>query len=273
MSDLFNNPFIQSAVIPFVVSLIIAVLLRPHGWVWAGFSALLGFAATVYFVSGFDFFPLRSHRKILLLGCGAVAVGVLLDLLPWRKLVPGVLALAAAASAVWLLWPRYSQLEGMELWGLFVGGALYVGWMVVACEGFSRKQVQADAAVFAIALGTGVCALLGASALYGQLVSAIAAAVGARLLMHAVGKPVVAGAVMVVPLVFICAMFGVGAIAFAKLPWYVLFILAAIPLAVRVPVSASAPRLLQLAMAVGLAMVPTAVAIFLTWQKTGAPPI
>ena len=273
MDNLLNNPFVQSAIVPFIVSLFVAVLLRPHGWVWAGLSAVLGFLATVYLLTGFEFFPLRSHRKILLLGCGAIVLGLLLDALPWRKFIFVLLFVAAAGSTVWLLWPRYRYVDGAEFWALFVGGAVYAGWLVVACQDLRNKPVQADGAVFALALGTGVTALLGATALYGQLASAIAAAVGARLLMHALGKPLSAGSVMVVPLVLVCALLGIGAVAYAKLPWYNLALLALVPALVRISLPGSLPRLLYLVASVALAMLPAVVAMFLTWRETGAPPI
>ncbi len=271
MTELLNNPFIQSAVVPLVVSLIVAVLLRPHGWVWAGLSAVAGFAATVYLLTGFDFFPLRSDRKILLLGAGAIVVGLLFDCLPWRRYIVGVLFVFAAGTAIWLLWPRYRYLEGIELWTLFIGGAVYTGWLVAACSAFRDKPLQADSVVFALALGTGLSTLLGATALYGQLASAIAAAVGARLLMQGLGKPLAVGLVMLLPLVLVCALLGVGAIAYAKLPWYSLLPLAMIPLLARVPLPASLPRFAQQALTLVLVAVPAILAIYLTWRETGAP--
>jgi len=127
--------------------------------------------------------------------------------------------------------------------------------------------------VFALALGTGLSALLGATALYGQLAAAIAAAVGPRLLLHVLGKPVAAGSVMIVPLVAVSALLGLGAVVYSKLPWYSLLVLALIPALARVPIPASMPRLLQTVVSVLIISVPAALAIFLTWQETGAPPI
>lgn len=273
MSDVLDNPLVQSAVVPFIVSLVVAALLRPHGWVWAGLSAVVGFLATVYLLTGFEFFPLRSHRKILLLGCGAIAVGLLLDVLPWRKFMGALLFIAGAVAVIWLLWPRYRYLEGAELWLLFGGGVIYVGWMLVASQGVANKTMQADSLVFALALGTGLTCLLGATALYGQLASAIAAALGARILMNAVGKPVAAGNLMVLPLVATCALLAIGAVAYAKLPWYNLVLFALIPLLVRVPMPIGFPPLLRLAGNVFLGVVPAGVAVFFTWRQVGAPPI
>lgn len=273
MDALLNNPLFQSALLPFVVSLVVAVILRPHGWVWAGLSAVAGFAASVYLLTDFRFFPLSSHRKILLLGGGAVLVGMLLDLLPWRRFTLALLLMAAVAATLWIVWPRFRAFDGWQLWALAIAGPAYVAWLVVSCESLRQKSLQADSVVFALGLGTGLSALLGATALYGQLGSAIAAAVGARLLLQLFGKPVVAGSIMLVPLITVLALLGLGAVVYAKLPWYSLLLLALVPLSVRLPLSANMPRSLSVVLSVSLALLPAAAAIYLTWQAAGAPPI
>lgn len=273
MDDLLNNPLFQSAVLPFVVSLVVALILRPHGWFWAGLSAVAGFAATVYLLTDFQFFPLRSHRKILLLGTAAIVLGLLLDILPWRRIAPGLLFVTGVAAALWLVWPLFRSYDGWQWWALAIAAPAYVGWLLASSESLRQQSLQADCVVFALALGTGLSALLGATALYGQLAAAIAAAVGPRLLLHVLGKPVAAGSVMIVPLVAVSALLGLGAVVYSKLPWYSLLVLALIPALARVPIPASMPRLLQTVVSVLIISVPAALAIFLTWQETGAPPI
>ncbi len=273
MDNLLTNPLVQSAVVPFFVSLIVAIILRPHGWYWTGLSALAGFAASVYLITGFELFPLRADRKIVLIGCGAVVLGLLLDLLPWRRLAPGMLFVAGVAACLWLLWPLINSFDTWPIWLLAVAGSAYVGWLVAASVALKDKPVQADSLVFALGLGTGLTALLGATALYGQLGSAIAAAVGARLLLQLFGRPVAAGAVMVAPLVAVTALLGIGAMAYSKLPWYTLALLALAPLLARLPLPSRWPLFLQVVLSVAVTGLPAAVAIYLTWRELGAPPI
>lgn len=273
MSELLSNPLVQSAVLPFGLGLVVALLLRPHGWYWAGLSAVAGFTATAYLLTDLQLFPLRSDRKILLLGAVALMLGALLDVLPWRRMVKGLVVLGAAGSALWLLWPRFRFLEGLEFWGLAVAGTLYVVWLSVSTLGLRDQALKADAMLLALALGTGLSALLGATALYGQLGSAIAAAVGARLLLHLLGKPVAAGYLMLLPMVLVCALLGLGAVAYATLPWFSLAALALVPLLIRVPLPAGLPRVVNMMLLVMLALLPAALAVFLTWQESGAPPI
>ena len=96
---------------------------------------------------------------------------------------------------------------------------------------------------------------------------------GARLLLHLFGKSVAAGSLMLVPLVSVSALLGLGAVVYAKLPWYSLLVLALIPVLIRVPLSASLPRLVHMAITVLLVLLPAILAIFLTWREAGAPPI
>lgn len=272
MDSLLNNPVVQSAAVPFLISLAVAFILRPHGWYWAGLGAVAGFAATVYLVVGFEFFPLRADRKILLATGAAVVAGVVFDLLPWRRLLPPLLFVAGAGCVVWLLWPRLSGFDDWQMILMALGCALYAGWLVAAAAGLKDKPLQADAMLLALGLGTGISALLGATALYGQLGSAIAAAVGARLLLHLFGRPVSAGALMVVPLTLALALLGVGAMVYSKLPWYTLPLLALVPLLARMPLP-RAPVIVQLLLVVVVTVAPAAGAIYLTWRETGAPPL
>ena len=273
MDSLLNNPLVQSAVVPFVIGLAAVLVLRRPGWFWAGLAVPLGFYAAVYLINkGFDFFPLRSTNKIFLCGLAAVVIGLLLDVYRWnRRYVPPLLFVVAGVVALWLVWPRLTRLEGLELWALVVGSVAYVGWLVAAMEGLRDRPLRADSAILTIATGTGLACVLGATALYGQLASAIAAAVGARWVMNGLGWHTPAGSTLAVPAAVLMGMLGIGAVAYAKLPWIVLILLALIPLLARVPLPQW--RSWQVA-AVTLAMcaVPAALAIYLTYSAEGSPP-
>ena len=273
MSSFLNDPLFQSAVVPFIVGLLAALALRGIGWFWAGLATTLGFYAAVYLINkGFNFFPLRSTNKILLCGLGAIVVGLLLDIYRGnRRHVPSVLFIAAGAAALWLVWPRLTRLEGWALWALAAGAVAYVGWLTAAMEGLRDRPVRADSAIMAIATGTGLACVLGATALYGQLASAIAAAVGARWAMNGLGWHTPAGSTLVVPAAVLMGMLGIGAVAFAKLPWIDLVLLGLIPLLARVPLPPW--RSWQVAVVtLAICAVPAALAVYLAFKAEGPPP-
>ncbi len=272
MNALLSNPIVQSAAAPFLVTLSALFMFRRMGWYWGGFAALLGFYAAVYLITEFQLFPLRSTNKILLLGLVAIIIGSLLDLYPWsRRHLPKLLAVAAAVALLWVIWPLLKRKTGIDLWLLGGGAALYAGWMVATMEGLREKPLQADCALLTLTLGTGLAATLGASTLLGQLASALAAACGARWLLHLVNRPAAAGSIMLVPITLLCALIGFAATVYAQLPWYTLPLFALIPLLVRVPLRESR-QWLQLTTLTLICALPAAIAVYLTWQVAGALP-
>ncbi len=267
--EFLNNPVVQSSIVPFAVGLLALVILRRMGWMWAGLSAVIGFYAAVYLIHGFDWLPLRSNNKIMWLGLGAVVVGLALDLYPGpRKPVLPLLFVAGAAAVVWLIWPKLSRMEGLEWLLLAASAAVYGGWMVASFDGLRDKPLTADSALLALALGVGLCAVFGASASYGQLASAIAAAVGARWLLHVLGKGSAVGALGVLPLAMLCAAFSFGAYVYANMPWYVLPLLALIPLLARVPL-AGMPAMALGVVTVFVCGLPAAISVYLTREAAG----
>lgn len=267
--EFLNNPIVQSAVIPFITGLLAAVILRRMGWFWAGLSAIIGFYAAVYLIHGFDWLPLRSTNKIMWLGLGATAIGLALDAYPGpRKPIVPLLFAAGAAAVIWLIWPKLMRSDDLEL-ALLAGGAIvYGGWLVASFDGLRDKPLAADSALLALALGVGLAAVFGASASYGQMASAIAAAVAARWLLHVIGKPCTIGTMGVLPLAMLCTVFSFGALVYARMPWYVLPLLALIPLLARVPL-ASMPTLAQGLVTVLICGLPAAISVYLTHEAAG----
>ena len=71
LSTLLARPEVQTAAAPFLLSLIVALLLRPLGWTWSGLSLTAGFYTTAYLINVFKFMPLTSTSKLLALGLAA----------------------------------------------------------------------------------------------------------------------------------------------------------------------------------------------------------
>lgn len=274
MDELLANPAVQAAVMPFIAALVVGLLLRPVGWYWAGLAVIVGFYASVSLITGFEFTPLTSTRKLVLIGMCAAAVGLALDYLAAkpRQLYP-LLAVLGGGTVLWLIWSPLIRMESPALWMHGAGSIAYVVWILLAFEGLRSRALRADAALMSLGLGTGIAALMGASALLGQLASALAAATGALLLLSIFKKTLPVGLLMLLPAALLSGLIGISAVTYAKLPWVSLLALATIPLLARIPLPQKLPLWGQAAALVTLTLPAAAGAIYLVWREAGAPPM
>ena len=274
MHDLLQNPAVQAGIIPFSVALVLGILLNRIGWYWASLALIAGFIATVYLVIGFQFHPWTSTRKIIALGLGAGGLGFVLDIYPWsRRWLPVVLFIAAGIAALWLTWPVLKRREGVELWTLGIGAALFSGWCTASMETLRTHPNQAASAAVAMGFGTGSVVLLGASALLGELGISIGAAAGALWLLVSITRKTRMGSLAMLTTGLLCGLIGIGGNVYAKAPWYSLALLALVPICVRVPPSSQWPRWIQLFVPIVLASSPAVIAVWLVWRVAGGVPL
>ena len=237
MDQLLSRPEFQSAIIPFVIALLGFAGLRkitPSAWPLA---LLVAFLVSAGLINGLVFTPLTGTRKAIVLVAAALAVVALLPLLlrriAWsRSLVTGLCLLGLA----WVFAAVVARMEWTAML-LALGGTLAL--VAALSLSFARvvdSQARLHGAGLGLMLGTGLCATAGASALLGQLALALSAAVGGMLL----GWVLLGGAaksassanpLSTLPYVMAAALFGLAATIFARMPWYALIPLAAIPLA------------------------------------------
>lgn len=272
MGDFLANPAVQGGLAPFVAGLAVALALQPLRL--GGLSVLAGFATCAYFVSGFQFTPLTATRKILLLSILAPLVGVVIDF-AFRPTRTGalLLALAASAGALWAFWPILAQKSAPAAWLLGATASLSVAFMV----GFGLLQlagdgVRAGAAALGLGLGTGIAAILGATALYGLYGIALAAGAGGFLLPQMIrGGKAFAGATFTLGAMLTGGLVGAGAMILAELPWYSLAVLAFVPVAARLPAPERAPVWLQAVLFSLYGFVVAGAACFLAWPSPLQP--
>jgi hypothetical protein len=275
MESLLNHPAVQSAVIPLVVSLVVLLLAIKTKPVLGGLAAIAAFAATVSLATGFTFSPLTSTRKIVLIALIAAGVGLVADVsrVKWsnrENYLHAALAVLSVAAVLWVIWPVLSRgPTTAQIWLTGAGLSLYVAWMVLGVSVLQENKERLSAALLTLALGTSVVAILGASALYGQLAAPFAAAIGAWMLLSLVIQfkesfPVS----FYFSAVLVCALLGAAATVYADLPWLTLVILALVPLLVRVPVKQATAQWLQMAIAAVAGFVPVAAAIWYTMRQS-----
>ncbi len=268
---LFQDPVIQTAAVPVAVTLLLFAPLRHRAGIWAWLAVVAGWAAALYLIKGFDLSPLRSTEKIVAATLGGLLLGLALEWWrPPRRWLIVLLALFAAAAAAWLLWPRLKRLEGVDLWMMAVL-PLGVAVAVAALADLRRHPGRAEGALPLLAAATGGCAMLAASALYGQLALALAAALAIPVALCLTARPPAhLPWFVLLPGALLCALLAAGAVAYARLPWPAFAALVSIAsLAWLVPLSRSRRAALLVALAAGA--VPAAVALHFTWKAAGGP--
>ena len=274
MDELLTNPVFQAAIAPFIVAFIAGLILNRFGWYWAGLTIIIGFIVCAWLITDLKLFPLSSTRKIILLGMIAVMAGIALDVYSGaRRYIPYVLSICGAAAALWVIWPVLMRKEGMEFWLLAAGAGIYAGWQMAIMERLRAQPTRAGSAALSLGIGTGVSAVMGASALLGQLASSIAAASGAYLLLAVFFSKQSAGSLLTTPVALLCALLGIAGYVYATLPWYVLPLLAIIPPLACIPLPEQKPVWIRIALLV-LVTLPAAIgAIIVAWWIEGAPPL
>lgn len=271
LQELLNHPAVQAGLTPFLVALITVELFQRIKL--SGLAIIAGFAVTVYLASDFTIEPLTSARKIVLLGLLSALLAVLLTLLQARWF-GWLLPVLGGAAAIWTV-QRILQQQAPQvvlLWG--AGCAAYVAILVWSMDMLSdRDPLRAASAATALGIGTGGAALVGASALLGQFGLALGSAAAAHLLIQMISnKPAPAGRIFTLPLAVIAGLTGCVAVLSARLPWYALPILAAVPLAAwLVPLPGRSVRIQGVLLSI-LTFALAGVAIFVAWRVAGDVP-
>lgn len=271
LQELLAHPAVQAGLAPFLVALLTVELFRRIRL--SGLAIIAGFAVAVYLASDFSMVPLTSTRKIVVLGLISACLGLLLTLLQSRWF-GSLLPILGATVAVWTV-QRILQNQAPQtalLWG--AGCAAYVAILVWGMDRLSnREPLRAASAASALGMGTGGAALVGASALLGQFGLALGCAAAAHLLIQLISnKAVPTGRTFTLPLAVIAGLTGCVAVLSARLPWYVLPILAAVPLlAWLVPLPNRSVRMQIMLLSI-LTFAVAGLAVYLTWRAAGDVP-
>lgn len=271
MEQLLAHPAVQSAVAPLIVSLALAVALWRASARWQGLVILAGFMTTVFLVTGLTLMPLTSTRKIILVSMALPLLALLSEFIKVRSVARvSLLAILTAAALLWVIWPVLLRMEVGAALPLAAGLMAYVAWTTVMFIAWEGSPERTGSAALALAIGTGGAAIIGASALYGQLGFAVAAAMGGLLLRWMLspgrnGFGLATAVAVAVPL----ALLGAAATVYAKLPWTTLFFLALVPLAVRIPVLPGKSRWMRVPVMTLISLLPALPALWLAWRAAG----
>ena len=270
MQELLNHPAVQAGIAPFLAALLTATLL--YRFKLSGLAIIAGFSVTIYLASDFNFEPLTSMRKLVLCGLIGSLLAIPLGLIQSRW-IQALLPVIAGTAVIWVSYRILQQQESLVIaqWG--AACVIYVAILVWSMDQLhNHEPLRAASAATALGFGTGGAALVGASALLGQLGLAIGSAAVAYLLVQVFIKQLPAtGRVFTFPIALITGLIGCVAVLSSELPWYTLIFLAGIPLTARLPLY-SASILIKSMQLLLVTCSLAGVTIFLTWRSAGDVP-
>jgi len=273
MDNLLSRPEVQSALLPFVIALAVALALRKFrttAWLWAMSAA---FAVSATLINGFTLTPLTGTRKIILLIAAALLIAALLPRVLKRfRLQRPVIDLYCLLALAWVFWAVVARMDtepGLQ----FAVGSVVLGMVLQRLfERIEADPARLHGAGLSLLLGVGLSATAAASALLGQLALALAAASGGAFLAWVLAgvdsgvpakQPVVTLPYVVAPL-----LIGLAANLFARLPWQALVPLALIPLAVSLVPDKFESRFARAALASLPGLVIALAVAFWVWQTS-----
>jgi hypothetical protein len=226
----------------------------------------------VALTTGFGFSPLTPGRKIVLLAIVAPIVGIAADIfISHARPVAYALAVVVGLAAAWAFLAVLSQQEGARSWLAALGIVLYAAAMAYALLSLRDDPLRAGAAALGLGVAFAAAAVISASIGFVLAGASVAASACALLVVWAVtGRPVRAGVLGTLTVGVLIALFAEGALMLARLPWYALAALLLVPLAVRLPVRASAPVPLRAIVLSGYALAAAVVPVVLAWIATPA---
>ena len=147
---------------------------------------------------------------------------------------------------------------------------LYTGWLTAASQTLFNKPDRGAMLALALGLGTGISAMLGASALLGQLGIAIGAIAGGYLILLLLKQNIQLGNNFMLPVGLLSGLLGISAIVYASLPWYSLLPLLLIPATINLPVSAGASKFRKLLLLALYTLPLTILSVVITWLSSSS---
>lgn len=270
-NELLNHPAIEAGVLPFVIALIAgAILPKRYAW-WSTVVFAVAYFIAAWLILDGRLTPLSSSRKLVILGIGAVVIGVVAHLSFSATTLQRVLITLAVIAVGWLIWPKLIRLDITQQIIIGGGAAIYAIWLTFAFHQLRDEDIASSVSATILGFATGLCALIGASSLLGELGIAVGSG-AAAISFYGLKKRIDHSAGFYFSISVLCALIGIAAVLYAKVPWYSLIALASIPLAAMLfewRYKSGWLRIIKLSI---LLLIPAGIAVFLTEQAAGPIP-
>lgn len=275
LMDLLNNPALQASAIPFVVALLLGAALAATRYL--ALAVVSGLLAVLALTIGFTPVPFTAVSKLWVATFAAALTALVLEAADVAASRRAIVAVAAGAglAAVWMLLRVLANQEtAAAAWAIAAGAFALTATTTGSAVAVGATSSLRSAVIGAcLGWGSGVLALLGASALLAQLGIALGTASAAVALAQLLrGREAPLSWTLVMPSAMAAAMIGALAAATAELRWYCLIPLPFAPLASRLVPARALQRPWPLAVATGLAtLLPMALAVGLAWWTAALP--
>ncbi|KAA0570094.1 hypothetical protein [Azospirillum sp. Sh1] len=189
MSELLQDPFVQSSVLPLLVGLVLVGVLHLLRRSLAAAGIAAGFLVVFALVIGLPALPPPSSMgKLFWTSAAGLLLGVVADVVGLRgRIASAVLAVWLAASLLWIALPALDSLAAVVSLLVLLGTAAWVAF-ARGSEPHGFETVESPtapaASLLALALAVGGTALIGSSASIAQMALALAASAGGFLLWN-----------------------------------------------------------------------------------------
>lgn len=267
MHALLTHPAVQAFLAPFLIALLTAEVLQRLRL--SGLAIIAGFAISVYLLGELTYTLHGNMHKIIWLGFASALLAIPLSMGYWSLWRP-VLTVLGASAVVWvaqhvlLQHPVATALQ----WG--AGCALYAGWIIFWMDDLHESPVRAASAGMALSFGSAAALLITGATVPGKYDLAIGSAAFAYLFIMFVSNSLLpCGRTFTLPLSLIAAITACMAVLTTKLPWYILALLAVIPLTAKLPVSEKSPVWIEATLLSSAALACALAAAYLSWHTHG----
>lgn len=230
-----HDPLVQAGLAPFLAGFAVALILFKLRL--GGLAAVAGFCTTAWLMGMLDIAYGTARQRVVVLSLAAPALGLLADL----ALRPGrttayILGIVFGAAALWAFSASIMQKAPVPAFILGGGIVLFVAWTVAMTASLHANSVRAGATGLGLAAGLVFLASLDA-----RLGMALGAASGGFLLVQMMVGRIDAGLVFALAVGVGVALLAAAELLAGRLGWTQLAILAAVPIAARLPLPSGWP--------------------------------
>jgi hypothetical protein len=263
---LIYHPAVSAGLLPLAIAMAVCALPQGTADRRAAVGLLAGFLVSAWMAIGSGLFAFDSTAKLIWSAVPIFAIGlVFAQKTQWLRLL---LALCAVALPAWLIAPVIAR-EGSAAIADYWYLPLFNLYLLFTFDRAIESQRARLAALLALAIAIGLCAVVGASILYGERTLSLAGGVGALALRHLLQRDPGTGNALALPLTLLLGTLAGISTVYASVPATTLILIAVVPWAVKLPMRRDFGPVTAFALTLGYGLLPGLIAIAFVWNVVG----